>query len=247
MTLQLTVLGCSGTYAGADNACSGYLVQDEGVKVLVEAGPGTVSNLQRHIDLPALDAVVLSHAHPDHWLDLPVLRNAWKYVLDLEGLPVYGTASILSLAVQFTTAHDLYPTIVWRTITDEDEIAIGGMRFRFSRTNHPIETLAMRVDADGSSLVYSADTGSGWSMGSLGDGIDLAVCEATFAAGEEERAHEVHLTTTQAGEMGREAGVGRLVLTHMIPTGRRDEYREQGSEAFGAPVSLAEPHERYEM
>lgn len=245
MSIELTVLGCSGTYAGAGNACSGYLLQDGGVNVLMEAGSGSISNLQRYIDLSALDAVVLSHAHPDHWLDLPVLRNAWKYVLDLEGLPVYGTAGTLSLAVQFTSSHDLAPTISWHTIAEGDEIAIGGLSFRFSRTDHPIETLGMRIDSDGTSLAYSADTACNWSFRELGDGVDLAVCEATFAADEEDRAHGVHLTTTQAGAMTRAAGVDRLVLTHMIPTGRPELYREQGSEAFGAEVSLARPHERY--
>ncbi|MBN2622032.1 MAG: MBL fold metallo-hydrolase, partial [Acidimicrobiales bacterium] len=83
--LTVTVLGSSGTYAGPGEACSGYLVRSPGATVVVDLGSGTLANLQHHVELGAVDAVVLTHEHPDHWLDLPLLRNALRYVLGIEG------------------------------------------------------------------------------------------------------------------------------------------------------------------
>ena len=77
--LAVRVLGCSGSYAAAGGACTGYLVQSTGANVWLDAGPGTLSNLQRHARLGDLDAIVLTHAPPDHWLELPVVANALEW------------------------------------------------------------------------------------------------------------------------------------------------------------------------
>ena len=93
MGLSWTVLGCSGTYAAPDNACSGYLVRSGDTNVWVDCGPGTLANLQHHVPIPMVDAVVVSHVHPDHWLELPVLRNALKYGFGRSGVGLFGTAA----------------------------------------------------------------------------------------------------------------------------------------------------------
>ena len=77
VTLRVTVLGSSGSYASADNPCTGYLLRSPEATVLLDAGPGTLGPLQRAIDLVDLDAIVLTHSHPDHWLEVPVLRNVF--------------------------------------------------------------------------------------------------------------------------------------------------------------------------
>ncbi len=84
MGLSITVLGCSGTYAGPGGACSGYLVRSNDTSVWVDTGPGSLANLQQHIDLASLDAIVVSHSHPDHWGELGVVRNALKYGFQIE-------------------------------------------------------------------------------------------------------------------------------------------------------------------
>ena len=98
MSLTVTVLGSSGTYAGVDGACTGFLVRSAGATVMMDAGPGTLANLQRHVRPDQLDAVVLSHCHPDHWLELPVLRNALKYVLAHHGVQLFCTVETLDMA-----------------------------------------------------------------------------------------------------------------------------------------------------
>lgn len=244
--MELTVLGASGSFPGPGQACSGYLVQGAGTSIVLDLGSGTLANLQRHLGLGQLDAVVLSHRHPDHWADLTGLRVAWKYDLGMEGLPVHGTGETRALVDAI--ADGVAPTFDWHDLHDGDEIAIGGLRLRFARTDHYVETYAVRVDdpVDGTSLAFSADTGPGWSFDRLGPGIDVALCEATYAT-DEDAAGILHLSATRAGTMAREAGVGRLVLTHLLPGSDPDQHRRLAADAFGAPVEIATTNERYHL
>src|SRR3954462_5103671 len=85
VTIKITVLGCSGSYAGPGGACSGYLVQGGGVNLWLDAGPGTLANLQEHLELDALNGIVISHSHPDHWVDLLPFHNVVKYIRKRSG------------------------------------------------------------------------------------------------------------------------------------------------------------------
>lgn len=243
--MRLTVLGCSGSFPAADCGCSGYLVEHEGHAVAIDLGPGTVGALQHHLPLERLDAVVLTHAHADHWVDLTGLHVAARYGFDRDGIPVWGTSENLELAT--TLMVDLAPTFDWRVTGDGDRFAIGGLRFSLERTDHYIETLAVRVDAsDGGSFVYSSDTGPEWSIASLGRGVDLALVESTFPT-DEEAAGIKHLSASMAGAQARAAGAKRCVLTHFWPGTDRAEHAATGSAAYGAAVDIATPHQMYEL
>lgn len=254
--MRLTVLGSSGTYPGPGGAASSYLLEGS-QRVVLDLGSGALANLQMHAPLDGLDAVVLTHAHADHWTDLLMLRVAMRYVLGIGGLPVYGTAETLEMA-ESIAGDRLSPTLAWQTITEADVVSVGDWRLSFSQTDHPVETLAVRVDGDGRSFGYSADTGPGWSLASLGPGLDLAVCEASYTS--DAHTHGVHLSAGQAGADARAAGIPRLVLTHHVyadpgaegasGTDRAAievEYRRRAESAFGGPVEVAAPHERYDV
>ncbi len=233
--LTLTVLGCSGTYAAPGGACSGYLVRSPTTTLVVDLGAGTLANLQRHVDIAAVDAVVLSHEHPDHWLDLPLLRNAMRYVLDLADLPVYGTAGTARLAGELIT--EMAPTLRWTVVDGSADVAVGDLGVRFGRTDHPVETLAVRVDGAGRSLLYSADTGSAWDPGPLGADVDVLLSEASLPTDEEDRFE--HLSGRQAGAYADELGAGRLVLTHIAPGVDPGAQRRAAAGAFGGPIDVA--------
>jgi ribonuclease BN (tRNA processing enzyme) len=235
--LTLTVLGCSGTYPQPGGACSGYLVRSASTALVVDLGSGTLANLQRHVDIAAVDALVLTHEHPDHWLDLPLLRNAMRYVLDLADLPVYGTAGTARLAGELI--RELAPTLRWTVVDPSSDVVVGDLRVRFGRTDHPVETLAVRVDGVGRSLLYSADTGGAWDPTGLGTGVDVLVCEASLPPDEEGRFE--HLSGRQAGAYAAALDAGRLVLTHVAPGVDPEDQRREAAARYGGPIELAAP------
>jgi ribonuclease BN (tRNA processing enzyme) len=241
MALTLTVLGCCGTYAGPDGACSGYLLRGAGTTLWLDAGPGTLANLQRHADLRSVDAIVLSHEHPDHWTDLLLYRNVLRYVVFHEGVHVYAPRGLAERAQE-----ELEPPFVWHEVGDGDEVRAGGLALRFSRTDHPVETLAVRVEGEGRAVAYSADTGPGWTFEALGPGLDLAMCEATLSKDLEGAVQ--HLSARQAAAAARAGGAARLLLTHLIPGADAAVWQAEAEEAFGGgPVDVARHHATYEV
>jgi ribonuclease BN (tRNA processing enzyme) len=240
--LTVTVLGCSGSYQGPGQACSGYLLRCRGSMVWLDAGPGTLANLQLHATLADVDAIVLSHDHPDHWSDVEGFYVACKYVVHRSDVPVYAPSGLSRL---LRTGATTEPTLRWHDITDGDTTTFGPMRLSFSRTDHPPETLAVRVDAGGRSLGYSADSGPAWSLEALGPGLHLALCEATFLCDQEGSAP--HMSARQAGATARAAGVERLLLTHLWPTIHHGAARSEAAHTFGQPVHVAVHNKTYEV
>ena len=239
MGLSLTVLGRSGSYPGPGEACSGYLVRGAGATVWLDAGSGTLANLQRHVGLGDVDAVVLSHEHPDHWSDVEGYWVALTYgECRRSGVPVYAPSG-----VRERSSSRFEPTFDWRVVGDGDVAAVGGLSLRFSRTDHRPETLAVRIDGEGGSIGYSADTGPGWTLSELGPGLDLALCEASYTS--DKQGAPGHLTAAQAGATARHAGVGRLLLTHLWPTIDPARSEAEGTESFGRRVDIAATNEEY--
>ena len=239
--LSVTVLGCSGTYAGPGGACSGYLVRTASTSIWMDCGAGTLANVQRHVRLQDLDGIVVSHSHPDHWLELPVLANALRYgvgVPDL-GLPLLWTAGTAELYAAI--ASDPGGTLATRVIDEHSTATIGDIDLSFSRTDHPVETLAIRAEHEGRSIVYTADTGNAWRLASLGPDlgrtIDLAIVEATLDESDVDVVQ--HLTASQAGRQAAEAGVATLVLTHLAPGSDPEARRSDAARAFAGPIEVA--------
>ena len=242
--MTITVLGASGTYPAPGTACSGYLVRTATTAVWLDCGSGSLANLQRHVALADLDGIVCSHVHPDHWLELPLAVNALRYGLGRPraGIPLYWTAETAGLFVR-VSGRPPEPTFTAQVVDESSRVDIGDIAFRFSRTDHPVETLAVRADAGGRSIAYSSDTGNGWELSSLGEGIDLAVVEATL---DETDADAVqHLTARQAGAQAARAGVAGLVLTHLAPGADPAARMAEAATAFDGPVAVASINERY--
>ena len=234
--LKVTVLGCSGSYANAGGACTGFLVQSPQANVWLDAGPGTLANLQDHICLSDLTAIVLSHEHADHWLELPVVYNAIRHYVLCEPIPVYGTIGTFSLARKMCA--DIEESFRCNVISDKSSTVIADQKWRWSRTDHYVETLASRVEVGDSSMVFSADTGPEWDITQLGPNIGLLIAESTFLS-HREKERILHLSARQAGMMAQHANVSQLVLSHLAPGEEPSQHLEEASEVFAGEISIA--------
>lgn len=237
MTIEMVVLGCDGGYPGAGGAGSGYLVRAGATAIWLDAGPGTLGRLQREIPLERLDAVVITHEHPDHRGDLDGLAVALRFGPVSRRVPVIAPASVRSFVY-----YD-WDVLSWRDVTDGDSLEVGNLGLTFSRTDHGPETLAVRLDSGGSALGYSADSGPGWSFEALGSGIDMALSEATYLRDMEGGAQ--HLSGRQAGAGAAASGIPRLVITHRWPSVPAVAVADEASCAFGAGVEVATSGARF--
>lgn len=238
--MELTVLGSSGSFnAPFGGPCSGYLVRSGDTSIWLDCGNGTFGNLQQHVRAEDLTAVVITHEHPDHCVDIYGLHVLLRYGLEREGLPVLapeGLANHLGKLVD----GDWGNAFGWRPIDEVDPVEIGDVSLRFSRTDHPPPTYAVEARSGDKRLVYTSDTGPGWSVDAFAPNADLVLSEATYLHGE--KPVEIHLSAREAGQAARAAGAKRLMLTHLWP--RLDHHRavDEGSDAYGEPVVLAAPH-----
>jgi ribonuclease BN (tRNA processing enzyme) len=207
--------------------------------IWLDCGNGTFANLQQHVDPSALTAVVITHSHPDHCVDIYGLHVMYRYGLDLYNLPVYAPEGVEG-CLRGLVGDGWGGTFDWRLVADGDRAEIGGVSMRFSRTDHPPPTLAVELAHDGKRIVYTSDTGPGWSVGAFDRDADLVLSEATYQ--HDDIRTPIHLSARQAGELAREAGAKHLLLTHLWPTLDPMASVEEGSEAFGRAVVLAAPH-----
>lgn len=222
MAFEVVVLGASGTFPTPEGACTGFLLRHAGAEVWLDAGTGTFANLQRHTDFFALTAVVLSHLHLDHFLDLYPLYYGLRYSHRSPGptgLEVYAPGGAEEHLAQILSprpgaSFDGY--FAFRTISSGTTRPIGPFDFSFHRAVHPVETLAMRIEAGGRSLFYTSDTGPGDELIALAHGADVLIAEASLHD-PDQLVEGVHMTAEEAGELARRAQVGRLVLTHISP------------------------------
>lgn len=239
--LTVTVLGSSGSYAAPDNPCTGFLVRSRRASVLYDCGPGTTGPLQRSLDLSDLTAIVVSHCHPDHWLELPVLRNVFTWFVPRSGIPVYGTARTAEMDEAVTVRVPGAPSpFDWTVVDASARVTIADQQWTFDRTDHPVETLAARVASDDAVVMFTSDTGPGWRFDEFGHGVDAAFCDASHLSGLEGQGIP-HLSAREAAVRARAAGAARLVLTHLVPGSDPEAHRDEAAAAYGGPVDVAAP------
>jgi ribonuclease BN (tRNA processing enzyme) len=241
--MQVTVLGCAGTFPNADSPCSAYLVEHEGFRALLDIGNGSVGALQRHAGLLDVDAVVVSHLHADHCLDLIAYSYARRFHPDgpVPVLPVYGPAGTddrILRAFDRPTPLDHLTDVYDFRVTSPGVTEIGPFAVRLTRTAHPVETYATTLTAGGRTLTYTADTGPSADVAAAARGSDLFLCEATWTSGPD-YPPDLHMTAQQAGTHAATAGVGRLLLVHTTPFTSPDRLLAEAAEAYDGPLEIA--------
>jgi ribonuclease BN (tRNA processing enzyme) len=263
--VRITVLGKSPAWQDAGGACSGYLIEEEGFGLLLDCGNGVFSKLRRFRDYVDVGAVVISHLHADHFLDLVPFSYALSYAPRQQPVPVAGwpgTEHPARPALHAPLgATDTFRGIVshWgnedlidrafdvREYAPTDELDVGPFSVRFCEVPHFIETFAVEVSSkmDGARrFTYSADCSPNDELVEFARGTDVLLIEATLPR-PERTGDRGHLTPGEAGEHGRRADAGRLILTHISDELDVAWAKSEAERAYGAPVDLAAEGETY--
>lgn len=233
--MLLTVLGSNGTYPSPESPASGYLVTHGGVSIWMDAGSGTFAALCALVDPQSIDAIVLTHAHADHCMDALAFYYATKYGRgEFDPVPVFAPASVEErLAAFLGPGHQSFDTVFdFIAVEEGSRATVGEMVLTFAEADHPVPTVAVRLEAEGRSLAYSSDTGPEGSVARLAQNADMFLVEATYQGTEKPWRH--HLSAYEAGTMGAEAGAKALVLTHIWPELDFEVSRHEAATTFGS-------------
>ena len=241
--MKLTVLGASASYAGPGQACAGYLVEGGGARVLFDIGNGSLANLGRVADPLSLDAVFVSHGHPDHFLDLFALQALLRYAPEgpAPAMPVFAPAGLLERATRLLSGHgaaEFAEAFEGHEIPPASPVAVGAMTVSAHPVDHEGATYALVAEAEGRTLCYTSDTRPGPAVTAAARGADLLLAEATLP--EEYAGRAPHMTASDAGALAAACGASTLVLTHLWPTTPRGNILEHAKAAFGGTVCVAE-------
>ncbi len=242
--MRLTVIGCAGSYPSAASPASCYLLEHDGARLVLDLGNGSLGALQRHLDPTTADgisAVVLSHCHIDHCADLASLFVARHHYAKehLPPLPVLGPSDAASRAAAIhggDSAAVLNSSFAFRT-HGSGTVELGPFTIRSTPALHPVESYSVLVSAGGRSIAYSGDTGPNPALNELAEGADVALFEAAFVG--TGNPVDLHMTGAQAGSAAHDAGVGRLVLTHLVVHNDDNVVLAEASKQFSGPIELA--------
>ncbi len=248
--MRITVLGKSPAWQDAGGACSGYLVQQDGFALLLDCGNGVFSKLRRFHDYLEIDAVLISHLHADHFLDLVPFSYALQYTTRQ---PPEAHEPRRPTLYAPRGAGDLFRHVVGSWGSEEliesafelyeyevsEQLAVGPLAVRFCRVPHFTATYAVELRSNESGRVtYSADCGPNDELIRFAQGTDMLLIEATLRQPEGD-GDRGHLTPREAGDHGRRAHARRLILTHFSDELDADWARAEAGIGYGASVDLA--------
>ena len=240
--MKLTVFGNNATCPEANGACSSFLVEACGKKILMDMGNGSLAKIRQKIDLAALDAIVISHLHFDHFGDLFCAKyhletrkaygeNIRKIPLLIPKLPDWAAAELCT--------NDVFEIF---TVTDGRSFCFGGLEISFIELVHLVESYGVRILGESKVLAYSGDTGVCDALADVATNADIFLCEATFCSGiSTEEKH--HLSAKTAAMTAAEAGVKKLLLTHFHSEQQERIYAE--ARQYCSNVAMTQIGETY--
>ncbi|CAN5697131.1 MBL fold metallo-hydrolase [soil metagenome] len=238
--MRLDVLGSSGTYPARGRPAAGYLISQGDTRVWCDTGPGTYVALP--IESELVTAIVISHEHPDHWLDLVTAFHAVCYGPNpRQGIPVFAPQSTIDHVLGIGGDDQFEGTFDFNPLAGGDTIQIGEIDVGFAWSDHSVPTVASRWEANGRVFAYSADTGPGGDWDKIAAEADLFLCEASYQGDMADYAYQHHLTASLAGTIARRQGAKKLMLTHIPPHLDPTLSVNEAETSFDRPVDLAVP------
>lgn len=247
--MRVHVIGSSGTYPVKGRPAAGYVIENEGKRTWCDAGPGTWMGIPFDTDL--IDAVVISHQHPDHCADLLAAYHGWNYrPRPRRGVPLFCPQAVWDRIGAFLDKgpdSDLREVFDFTPVWSGDEVRLGTVTVSFVEMDHPVPTVGSLWETAGRSLFYTADTGPSGSWRELARGSTMILSEASYQGRTEDKGFSQHLTATEAGMIAREAGAKKLMLTHIPPYLDPARSVHEAEVAFDRPVALAVPGASFDV
>lgn len=235
--MQLTILGNNGPYPAAGGACSGYLLESENTRILIECGTGVLAKLRSVCPVDSLDAVILSHLHYDHMSDILPMQYALQFCPPREKLPVYAPDA--PEAVRALLNAPCYAPM------EMQDTLIGDISVSFIPVRHPVKTYAMRFECGGKVFAYTGDTNVVDGLADFCSGADLLLADAGLSAADW-KMEAPHLSAAACGTLAREAKAKRLLLTHLNPKYTAEQHCAEAKAEFDK-VSFSETGAKYEI
>jgi ribonuclease BN (tRNA processing enzyme) len=240
--MWLTVLGGCGAFPAARQACSGYLLESDAFRLLIDPGYAVATRLLERMDASELDAVLVTHGHPDHCADLnPLLRARAFRDIPAVPLPVYALPGALDAVLALDRPGVLDDAIDLSAFEAGDSFAIGPFKARTALLPHSRPNAGVRLEADGASMTYTGDAGPSPALVALARGSDLLLAEASYAEAVPASSLGALCSAADAGRQAAEAAVARVVLTHLIPPCNPDAARRAAERSFEGPIDVAAP------
>ena len=233
--MRLTVLGSCGAWPEPQQACSGFLVEHDGFRLVLDLGYATVPRLLSHLDAGQVDAVVISHGHPDHCADLnPLLRARALRDDPPAPLPVYAPAGALDAVLALDRKEMLGSSYLLHDVVPGTSLSIGPFEVDTRLLPHWLPNLGVRLTAAGRSLAYTGDSGPSDEVVTLARNADLLLAEATHLEPVAPDIRPYMSSPAVAGRQAEAAGAGRVLLTHLWPgTDRTLALAEAGAQYSG--------------
>ena len=251
--MQLTVLGCWAPYPRAGGACSGYLLQDGDINIMLDIGHGSLSRLMQVLDFRDLTALVITHFHPDHYCDVYALRHAVagaiRYKSRQNPLTLFMPSEPAENFTKLAGYNDAFEVKSIDSLPLEGgtrTTQLAGLKLRFLPTVHKLPSYAVNIESS-TRFVYTGDTAYTQELVGFAKGADLLLSEASGFDSDAAHLAGSHMTAKQAGELGQRAGVKKLMITHFWPEYEQADLLTQAEEGFGGQVELAREGRTYKI
>ena len=250
MSSRLAVLGGCGAWPEGGRACSGFVLEHQGFRVVLDLGYGTLPRLLTLLGSPGgegIDAVIVTHRHPDHMIDLHGLLRARRFTQPgAPAIPLYAPDGVMErvAGLEEDDGTPVERVFDWHRIP-APPATVGPFRLETMLLPHYVPNAGVRLTAPGLTVAYTGDTGPDPALATLGRQADLYIVDATShdqrpAVPGADNGPPMLLSATGAGQAAHAAGAGRLLLTHFWPGNDRHQSQAEAAEEFTGPILIAD-------